>query len=265
MFRNNLRLRLTSVALAAIALLALAACGSPAAPNAPAQPIIPNLSASPNSQAVAPTSPPATQNNPPGIQPTEPAAAPGNEGAGTEGGPSVASVTDPGGLPPSPPTNDPLINQIGDEKMVVHRESQGHYQVLFVNGWTNGPGDLPGSVKSASQDRSAQVAMVDSGGKSPIEYATADEARLKAAVPGYQTLVLKPGQIPYGPVASLIYRYQAGQNPVTGKSLNYIAARVYVPRQGSNDLAIITVTGPAQFYGDLSEIFDRIVTSFKWL
>ena len=76
--------------------------------------------------------------------------------------------------------------------------------------------------------------------------------------------MIKPGQIPYGAVVSLIYSYQAGQNPVTGKTFKFLAARVYVPRQNSNDHALISVTGPATFYGDLTEIFDKIVNSFKW-
>ncbi len=267
MIQKNSLTRFAIVVLALFALVALAACGTnTAAPK-------------PTVRSAAPINPPAqsnppsaqTQAAPPAAQLAEPTAAlggegaPGAEGGRPEGGPSVASVTDPGGLPPSPATNDPLINQIGEERMVVYHDSQNRYQVLFVNGWQTSPGDVTDSVKSTNQDRNAQIAIVNSGGKSATEYATADEAKLKASVPSYQTIVLKPGQTPYGAVASLIYRYQAGQNPVTGKGLNYIAARVYVPRQGSSDLAIISVTGPAQFYGDLSAIFDRVVNSFKWL
>ena len=255
--------------LALLGLLVLAACGSPAASKAQAQPVARSTYAptNPPALAVVPSNPPAAPNNPPAAQPTVPAAGegvkPGGEGAGSpEGGPSIPSVTDPGGLPPSAQAGN---MNTGEEKMVVYRDAPNRYQILFVNGWTTGAGNLAGSIKSTFQDRSAQIEIVSSGGKSPTEYATADEAKLKASLAGYQTLVLKPGQIPSGPVVSLIYRYQAGQNPVTGKGLNYIAARVYALRQGSNDLAIITVTGPAPFYGDLTEIFDRIVTSFKWL
>ncbi len=264
-------LRRKSAAFALLAFLALAACGSPAAPKPPAKSAASNPATNPQAQPTLAPNSQVAPNNPPAAQLGEATTAPGGEGAPNaeggklEGGPSVASVTDPGGLPPSPPTNDPLIAQLGEEKMVVYREFQNRYQVLFVNGWTSGPGDAAGSVKSTSQDRSAQIVIVNSGGKSATEYATADEVQLKSSLASYQTIVLKPGQIPYGPVTSLIYRYQAGQNPVTGKGLNYIGARVYIPRQGSSDLAIITVTGPAQFYGDLTEVFDRIVNSFKWL
>ncbi len=252
---------------AAFGLLALAACGSPAASKPAAASN--SAPANPPAQAVVPGNPPATQNNPPLAQPTAPASAPGEgapnaEGGRPEGGPSVASVTDPGGLPPSPPTNDPVINNIGDERMVVQRDTQNRYQILFVSGWSVGAGDVTDSVKSTNKDRFIQIQVVNSGGKSASDYAIADEAQLKTTVAGYQTVIIKPGKIPYGAVTSLIYRYQAGQNAVTGKGFNFIAARIYVPRPGSTDLAIITTTAPAPFYGDLSEIFDRIVNSFKW-
>lgn len=257
--------------LALFALVALAACGSPTV-KPTAKPITANSQAqptlAPNAQ-VAPSNPPVAQNNPAPAPLTEPTtageAATNAEGGRPEGGPSIASVTDPGGLPPSPPTNDPVINNLGEERMVVQRDSQNRYQLLFVNGWTVGAGDVAGSVRSTNKDRYVQIAIVNSGGKSASDYAAADEAQLKTTVAGYQTIVVKPGKIPYGAVTSLIYRYQAGQNPVTGKGFTFIAARVYVPRPGSNDLAIITTTAPAANYGDLSEIFDRVVNSFKWM
>ena len=236
-------------AFALLALVALAACGSPAA----SKPTAPSSSA----PAVVPSNPPATQPTTPAGEGTKP----GGEGVGKpEAGSSLPSVTDPGGLPPSAQTN----SQTGQEKMVVYRDPQNRYQVLFVSGWTTGAGGAPGCVQSTFQDHSAQIAIVSSGGKNALAFATADEANVKSAS-GYQRLALKPGQIPYGSVASLIYRYQAGQNPVTGKPLEHIAARVYVPRLGSNDMAIITVTAPATSYGDLTQIFDQIVASFKWM
>ncbi len=259
--------------LALFAVLALAACGSPAASKPPVQPTLASkpVAVNPAAQPATPSNPPAASSNPAPAQLAEPTAALGSEGAPNaeggrpEGGPSVASVTDPGGLPPSPPTNDAVINNIGDERMVVQRDSQNRYQVLFVSGWTVNAGDVAGSVRSTNKDRFIQIQVVTSGGKSASDYAIADEAQLKASVSGYQTMVVKPGKIPYGAVTSLIYRYQAGQNAVTGKGLNFIAARVYVPRPNSTDLAIITTTAPAANYGDLSEIFDRIVNSFKWM
>ena len=264
------------VASALLALVALAACGSPAAPKAASKPATvnpPTASQSP-APAVAPSSPPTAQNNSPAAEPTASAGAsgegvkpggegaPGAEGGSAEGGPSAASVTNPGGLPPS--TQGGNMNT-GEEKMVVYRDAQNRYQILFVNGWTTGAGNAAGSIESAFQDRSVEIAIVNSGGQSALAFATADEASVKSAVSGYQRLALKPGQILSGPVVSLIYRYQAGQNPVTGKALDFIAARVYAPRHGSNDLAIITVTGPAPVYSDLSDLFDRIVNSFKWM
>jgi hypothetical protein len=235
----KLNKHLVRAVLGLIALLALAACGSPAATaSAPGAGVKPGTASAPGE----------------GVKPSS---------EGTASGPSVASITNPGGLPPSAAqTNN---TNTGQETMVLYRDTQSRYQVLFVNGWTTSAGSVVGSIKSSFQDRSVQIAIVNSGGPSAMAFATADEANVKLAVSGYQRLALKTGQIPYGAVANLISSYQAGQNPVTGKSLSYIAARVYVPRQGTNDLAIITVTGPAPFYGDLTQIFDRIVNSFKWL
>ena len=149
--------------------------------------------------------------------------------------------------------------------MAVYRDPQGRYQILFVNTWATGPGVAGSSVKSAFEDSSVQITLVNGGGKDAAAFAAIDEPSVQAAAPGYGRLALKPGQIPYGPVASLIYRYKAGQNAVTGKALDFIAARVYIPRQGTQDMAVITVTGPAIGYTDLSQLFDSIVISFKWL
>lgn len=250
MQNKTFSMRLMLAAFALLALVALVACGSPAASD----PTSPSSSA----PVVVPSNPPAAQPTTPAGEATKP----GGEGAGKpEAGSSLPSMTDPGGLPPSVAQTN---SQTGQEKMVVYRDPQNRYQVLFVSGWTTGAGSAPGSIKSAFHDHSAQTAIVSSGGKNALAFATADEANVKSA-PGYQLLALKPGQIPYGPVVSLIYRYQAGQNPVTRKPLEHIAARVYVPRPGSNDLAIITVTAPATSYGDLTQIFDQIVASFKWM
>ncbi len=206
---------------------------------------------------------PAPETNQNG-QAGEGTAKPGGEGGGQpESGSSLPSVTDPGNLPPAPETNQ--NSQAGEEQMAVYKDTQGRYQILFVNGWTSSAGDIPSGVKSSSQDSSAQVEVVNGSGQSALAFATADEAKVTAAVAGYQRLALKEGQIPYGPVASLIYRYQAGQNAVTGKALEFIAARIYIPRQGAMDMAIITVTGPAPSYVDMTQLFDRIVISFKWL
>ena len=258
MQNKKFSMRLMLAAFALLGLVALAACGSPAA----SKPTSPSRSA----PAVVPSNPPAAPSSPPAAQPTAPAGEatkPGGEGVGKpEAGSSLPSVTDPGGLPPSAAQTN---SQTGQEKMVVYRDPQKRYQVLFVSGWTTGAGGAPGSVQSTSQDHSVQIAIANSGGKNALAFATADEANVKTTVSGYQQLALKPGQIPSGSVTSLIYRYQAGQNPVTGKPLEHIAARVYVPRLGSNDMAIITVTAPATAYGDLTQIFDQIVASFKWM
>ena len=69
-----------------------------------------------------------TQANASGAEPTTAA---GGEGGGQpEGGSSLASLTDPGGLPPAPGNSD---SQAGEEKMAVYRDPQGRYQILFVN------------------------------------------------------------------------------------------------------------------------------------
>ncbi len=247
---------LVLAALGLIVLLALTACGRPAVTaGAPSQGMKPGTAGASGAAESAKAGSEGAAGAAEGVKP-------GGENAA--GGSSVASITNPGGLPPSSQV-DNTNSQSGEEKMVVYRDTQSRYQVLFIDGWTMGAGDKPGSVKSALQDHSVQIVVVNSSGTSAMAFATTDEANVKTAVSGYQQLALKTRQIPYGAVVSLIYRYHAGQNPVTGKSLSYIAARVYVPRRGTNDLAIITVTGPASIYGDLTDIYDRIVNSFKWL
>lgn len=191
----------------------------------------------------------------------------GGEGGatGAEGASSGPSVTNPGGLPASPPTNDPTINQMGQEQFVLYRDPQNRYQVSFVSTWQRQNGTTADSVLSRQGDRTIIVAPTSAGGKTATALAQADAAQFKASLAGYQQLALRPGTIPYGPVMTLIYRYMQGANAVTGKGNAYIAARVYVPRTGSTtDMAVVTVSAPAAFYGDLTQIFDPVVASFRW-
>lgn len=191
----------------------------------------------------------------------------GGEGGatGAEGAAAGPSITNPGGLPASPPTNDPTINQMGQEQYVLYRDPQNRYQVSFVSTWQRQNGTTADSVVSRQGDRTVNVALPPTSSRTASALAQAEAAHLKASLSGYQQLALRPGTIPYGPVTSLIYRFTQGANPVTGKGNAYIAARVYIPRSGSTtDMAVVTVSAPAAFYGDLTQIFDPVVASFRW-
>lgn len=253
--------------------IALPATPSPSAPTsaAPGSPTSPSTP----SQSISPTSPAGVSAASPG--PTQPAggeaAKTGGEGktttegaaAGSEGASTNPSVTDPGGLPPSPPTNDPTIIQMGEERYIPYRDPKGNYQVSFVSTWQVSPGPAPESVVARQGDRTIHVEITATGGNDALARARADAARLASASPGYQQLALRPAQIPYGSVVSLIYRFEQGTNAVTGKGKPYISGRVYVPRQNSpREYATVTVTAPAPFYGDFTQIFDHVVRSFRW-
>lgn len=187
----------------------------------------------------------------------------GERGGGTEGvrGPTL---TNPGGLPAAPETGNANLSQLGEERMVKVDDPKGRFSVLFVDDWTQEPGSTPDSLRSRQSDWYAEVEVVSEQNQTPLKAAQAVDTSLARATAGYQRLALTQGDVHGLPGASVIYQYDSGTSPVTGKPQRFVASQVFVGGGPANSLGHVTVSAPYAFYGDISEIFDKILAGFAW-
>ena len=193
----------------------------------------------------------------------------GGEGGGGEGGkgaeaPRGPTLTNPGGLPPAPAINDPALAQLGEERMVRVAGPKGQFSILFVDGWRQGPGRGPNSILSTQKKWYAEANVVSANGHTPEQAARALEASRANSASGYHRLALQKGSVHGLPAASLIYEYGAGTNPVTGKPLRFIASEIFIGGGLAGKLGHVTFVAPYAFYGDLTEVFDKILVGFTW-
>ena len=261
--------------------LFVAACGAngatqPTLPAAkgPTQPTLPvsNGKAQPtqfvaNGQA-QPTLPAANGQ----AQPSLPAAG-GENGAPAAGGENGApaaggeaggglSLTNPGNLPAAPSNNN--NSQSGQEPMVKINDPAGLFSILFVNTWAQTTGSTPGSLRSSLTDQYAEAEVISAPGQTPVQAAQALDASHANGAAGYQKLLIQNGNVHGLPAASLIYQYESGTNPVTGKALKFIASQIFIGGGPADKLAHITFSAPYVYYGDASGIFDSVLAGFSW-
>ncbi len=193
------------------------------------------------------------------------------EKAGGEGGgggaeaPRGPTLINPGGLPPAPQaSNSMMLAHLGQERMVKVKDTKGQFSILFVDSWKQGSGSTPGSLRSSQKDWYAEAEAINAKGKTPLQAAQALNASHANGIAGYKELALQQGNIHALPAVSLIYQYEARTNPVTGKPLRFVASQVFIGGGPANKLGHVTFIAPYAYYGDLSEIFDKVLAGFSW-
>ncbi|MBA4383793.1 MAG: hypothetical protein C0410_03590 [Anaerolinea sp.] len=174
------------------------------------------------------------------------------------------SLTDPGGLPAAPSSGDTANSQSGEERMVKVNDPSGLFSILFVDTWTQGSGSTPGSLRSSQDERYAEAEVISAQGQTPMQAAQALDASQAKGTQGYQKLVIQSGTVNGLNAASLIYQYESGTNPVTGKPLKFVASQIFITSGPTDKLGHVTFTAPYAYYGDLSGIFDNILAGFTW-
>ncbi len=192
----------------------------------------------------------------------------GGEGGGGEGGgggeaPRGQTLTYPGSLPAAPEDGN-ANSQLGEERMIKAEDPSGQFSILLVDGWTQEPGSTQGSLRSAQDDWVAEIGTVPADGKTPEATVQALDASQANGAAGYQKIALSTGDVNGLPAASLIYQYDSGSNPVTGKALRFIASEIFIGGGPSDSLGHLTFSAPYAYYGDVSEIFDKILAGFAW-
>jgi len=197
---------------------------------------------------------------PAGTNPALPAAE-GDGGGEAARGPTL---TNPGGLPAAPDNGGANNSQSGEERMVKMEDPAGLFSILFVDNWTRESGSTPGSLRSSQSDWYAEAEVISAQGQTPMQAAQALDVSQANGAAGYQKLVIQNGNVNGLPAASLIYKYDMGTNPVTGKALKYVASQVFIGGGPADKLGHVTFTAPYVYYGDLSGIFDNILAGFAW-
>ncbi len=191
-------------------------------------------------------------------------ALPGGEGGGGGEGSSGPTLTNPGGLPPAPETGGDSQSQMGEERLIKVEDSANQFSILFVDTWTQETGSIPNSLRSRQEDWVAEAEAISANSQTPEQAAQAlDESQANNA-PGYQKIALQTGDIHGLPAASLIYQYESGTNPVTGKALRFIASQVFIGGGPAGKLGHVTFSAPYAYYGEVSEIFGKILAGFTW-
>ncbi len=190
--------------------------------------------------------------------------APAVEGGGGEKAMKGSTLTNPGNLPAAPSNGDNANSQVGEERMVKVEDPAGLFTILFVDTWTQESGSTPGSLRSSQSDWYAEAEVISAQGQTPMQAAQALDASQANGMAGYQKLVIQDGNVNGLPAASLIYQYEAGTNPVTGKALKFIASQVFIGGGPADKLGHVTFTAPYIYYSDLSGIFDNILAGFAW-
>jgi len=191
-------------------------------------------------------------------------ALPAGEGGGGGEAASGPSLTNPGNLPAAPSSEDNANSQSGEERMVKTEDSLGLFSILFVDTWTQESGSTPGSLRSSQSDWYAEAEVISAQGQTPMQAAQALDASQANGAAGYQKMVIQDGNINGSPAASLIYQYEAGTNPVTSKALKFIVSQIFIGGGPADKLGHVTFSAPYAYYGDKSEIFDKILAGFAW-
>ena len=185
------------------------------------------------------------------------------EGVGTEGarGPTL---TNPGGLPPAPETGNSSLSQLGEERMIKINDPSGQFSILFVDNWKREQDRTRGNIRSSKSKWYAEAEMIKANNRTPKNAAEARDIFLSGSTLGYKKNTIRTGNVHGLPAASIIYQYQKDRNPVTGKPLRFMASEIFIGGGMGNMLGHVTFSAPYAYYGDLSEIFDRILAGFSW-
>ncbi|HUV91613.1 MAG TPA: hypothetical protein VMV80_00870 [Anaerolineales bacterium] len=187
----------------------------------------------------------------------------GGEGGGVEG-PSGPTLTNPGGMPVAPETDNSSQSQMGEERMIKVVDPARKFSILFVDTWKQETATSSGALRSVLDDWSAEVELIPLQHKTPLQAAQGVDSSQANGVQGYEKLAIQEGDVHGLPAASVIYIYETGTNPVTGKPLRFAVSQVFVGGGPPDQLAHLTFSAPFTFYGEVAEIFDKIVAGFNW-
>ena len=167
-------------------------------------------------------------------------------------------------MPAAPEESSSANSQFGEEKMVKVEDPSGKFTILFVDTWLQESGNTPNSLRSKQDEWVAEVEIVSANDQTPEQAVQALNASQANNTSGYKKLALQSGSVHGLPAFSLIYEYGSGVNPVTEKPLRYIGSQVFVGGGPAGLLGHLTFSAPASFYGDVSEIFDKILSGYDW-
>jgi len=168
-----------------------------------------------------------------------------------------SSPTSTGTAGPSPGTES---NNNGEAPAVTYVDARYHYKI-------DGPGHMSANADGTASvvgpsERLVVSVVQGSSATDPAALARSDANTLGSSTTNFH-LVAGPGEITLNgkKVEKLIYTYNAGTSPVTGKPLDLVGVRYYIPKDSAT-LAVVA-------YGIVSNQYDPqgaddIATTFQW-
>jgi hypothetical protein len=168
-----------------------------------------------------------------------------------------SSPTSTGTASPSPGSES---NNNGEAPAVTYVDARYHYKI-------DGPGHMSANADGTASvigpsERLVVSVVQGSSATNPASLARSDANTLGSSTTNFH-LVAGPGEITLNgkKVEKLVYTYNAGTSPVTGKPLDLVGVRYYIPK----DSATVAVVA----YGIVSNQYDPqgaddIATTFQW-
>ncbi len=166
-----------------------------------------------------------------------------------------------GGTTGATTTNPPAETNNGEAVPVTYVDSRFHYRI-------DGPGRMSanadGTASVAGPSEQLTVAVVQGASAAdPAALAHADITSLSTSATAFR-LAAGPGEVTINgkKVEKFVYAYNAGTSAVTGKPLDFVGVRYYIPKDPST-VAVLT-------YGIVSNQYDPqgaddIALTFQWL
>jgi hypothetical protein len=171
---------------------------------------------------------------------------------------ACGGTTDTGTTTGGAGTTAPEANN-GEAQSVTYVDSRYHYRI-----------DAPGHITAAADGSAGfvgpaeriQITVIQASAGDLAALAKADIASLPASATGFQ---LKSGPTTVAlngkSVEKFVYTYRAGVSTVTGKALNLVGVRYYIPKDAAT-LAVVSYGIAADQYDPQGA--DDIASTFRW-
>jgi hypothetical protein len=168
-----------------------------------------------------------------------------------------SSPTSTGTASPSPGIES---NNNGEAPAVAYVDARYHYKI-------DGPGHMSANADGTASvvgpsERLVVSVVRGSGAVDPAALARSDANTLGSSTTNFH-LIAGPGEITLNgrKVEKVVYTYNAGTSSVTGKPLDLVGVRYYIPKDSAT-LAVVA-------YGIVSNQYDPqgaddIATTFQW-
>lgn len=172
---------------------------------------------------------------------------------------AACGATPTSGQTSSPPPGSESNNN-GEAPSVTYMDARYHYKI-------DGPGRMSANADGTASvigpsERLVVSVVQGSSAADPAALARNDVTTLPSSTTNFH-LIAGPGEVTINgkKVEKVVFTYNAGTSPVTGKPLDLVGVRYYVPKDSAT-LAVIAYGIVANQYDPQGA--DDIATTFQW-